>query len=245
MANTKLIIDEVLRKLNSINFNVKGILLEDNSFITLGSDSKIIGRIFELLSHEVLQEFSQENGWSLEVTESQTVYPDFTLKSPNGDMFALDIKSTYRRYNKKNEVLPYSFTLGSYASFLRNNTKNIAHPYDTYKGHIVIGFVYDRTENAEAGIKKTIADEITSPYRNVEYFVQEKHRISGDKPGSGNTENIGSLKSNDINDFINGNSIFSQYDISVFEDYWRRYPKYRAISKEFTTFEEYKTLYLN
>lgn len=34
------------------------------------------------------------------------------------------------------------------------------------------------------------------PYKDVEVFVQEKYKISGDKPGSGNTENIGSFKTN-------------------------------------------------
>ena len=30
----------------------------------------------------------------------------------------------------------------------------------------------------------------------VKYFIQEKYKIAGDKPGSGNTENIGSISSN-------------------------------------------------
>ena len=31
--------------------------------------------------------------------------------------------------------------------------------------------------------------QIAFPYCDVKYFIQEKYKIAGDKPGSGNTEN--------------------------------------------------------
>jgi hypothetical protein len=34
----------------------------------------------------------------------------------------------------------------------------------------------------------------------VDFFVQEKFRITGLMPGSGNTTNIGSFSTNDLND---------------------------------------------
>lgn len=220
------------------SFEAKGLVLTNNKIVTLGSDSKLIGRIFELITHGLLQQICDENQWVLEETESQTVYPDFTIKG-NNKVIAVDVKSTYRRYNKKNQLLRFGFTLGSFASFLRDNTKNIQYPYDTYTDHLVIGFVYDRVANANAGQIRNINDAIQVPYNNVDFFIQDKHKISGDKPGSGNTENIGSFLTNDIQDFIAGNGPFNKLGISVFEDYWKHYPKYRATSKLYTNLEEY------
>lgn len=220
------------------SFEARGLVLSNNSIVTLGSDSKLIGRIFELITHGLLQQICDENNWILEETESQTVYPDFTIQG-NNQKIAVDVKSTYRRYNRNNQIMRFGFTLGSFASFLRDNTKNIQYPYDSYSHHLVIGFVYDRVINANAGHIKNLNDHIQVPYNNIEFFIQDKHKISGDKPGSGNTENIGSFLSNNIQDFVNGNGPFTSLGISVFEDYWKNYPKYRATTKLYTNLSEY------
>lgn len=230
--------EKIYQRLKKSNFNVKGLLLVNGNVVTLGSDSKLIGRIFELISSEILQEICYENGWNLEETESQTVYPDFTISLNDGKKIAIDIKSTYRKYTKTGTA-KFGFTLGSYASFLRNNTKNIAYPYDEYSYHTVIGFVYDRVNGAQGGLVKNINDNITIPYSNVDYFVQEKYKIAGDKPGSGNTENIGSILSTEIEDFKYGRGIFAPLGNGIFEDYWKNYPKYRETIKNYTNFEEY------
>ena len=52
-------------------------------------------------------------------------------------------------------------------------------------------------------------------------FVQEKWRIAIDRPGSGNTKNIGSVSS--IEDLINGNGTFAGLGENVFDDYWINY----------------------
>ena len=80
---------------------------------------------------------------------------------------------------------------------------------------------------------------IEPPFTNVEYFIQEKYKIGGDKPGSGNTENIGTIHSNNINDFKEGKGMFSTLGNAIFEDYWRGFPKYRATSKDYTSLQEY------
>lgn len=233
------LIEKFYEKAEKIDFNVIGLLCSNQDILTLGSDSKLIGRIFELLSFGVLSSICKENSWQLIETESQTVYPDFTIIMRNGDKIAVDIKTTYRRYNSKHKLKKFGFTLGAFASFLRNNTKNIAYPYDEYKQHFVIGFVYDRIENAKAGVVKRLGDEITMPYSNVEFFIQEKYKIAGDKPGSGNTENIGSILSADISDFKQGKGMFAQLGNDVFEQYWRGYPRYRASLKEYTSLKEF------
>jgi len=53
--------------------------------------------------------------------------------------------------------------------------------------------------------------------------VQEKYKIAGKTPGSGNTTNIGSISSNTIRDFKEGNSGFSSKH--EFDEYWRKYEK--------------------
>ena len=232
-------------KAKNINFNVTGLLLENNDVLSLGSDSKLIGRIFELVSFGVLSSICKENGWTLQETESQTVYPDFTIIMEDNKKIAIDIKTTYRRYNAKGQICKFGFTLGAFASFLRNNTKNIAYPYDQYIKHYVIGFIYNRVSGSKAGQVLHIGDTIQPPYNRVEYFIQEKYKIAGDKPGSGNTENIGSILSSDINDFIQGNGVFAKLGNDVFENYWRGYPRYRATEKVYTTLQQYLDLISN
>ena len=239
------LIKSFYNKAKNINFNVTGLLLENNDVLTLGSDSKLIGRIFELVSFGVLNAICKENNWKLEETESQTVYPDFTIIMENNQKIAIDIKTTYRRYNSKGQVCKFGFTLGAFASFLRNNTKNIAYPYDQYIKHYVIGFVYDRVSGSKAGQVLHIGDKIYPPYKGVEYFMQEKYKIAGDKPGSGNTENIGSILTNNFEDFVQGNGLFAKLGNDVFENYWRGYPRYRATVKQYTTLTQYLDLIKN
>jgi hypothetical protein len=206
----------------------------------LGSDSKLIGRIFEIITKGMLERLAKIMGWGFEESDSQTSYPDYTFNMPSGKRIAVDIKTTYRSYKEDGEVAPFGFTLGSFASFLRNGVKNIAHPYGEYTKHYVIGFVYDRVEEAKAGQLITDGKSLYLPYKNVEYFMQEKYKIAGDKPGSGNTENIGTIKSSDISDFINGNGIFAKTGNAEFEEYWRGYPKYRATVRNYTSYAEFK-----
>lgn len=205
-----------------------------------GSDSKIIGRLFEVISRQAVIKTADDLGYIWEESQSQTVYPDFKLKKPNGRYIAIDIKSTYRKYTKRGIVSPFGFTLGSFASFLRDNTKNISAPYDQFDAHYIIGFLYTREEDPSIE-KSTFADinTIKPAYKDVEFFVQEKYKISGDKPGSGDTENIGTIKSRNIDDFINGNSPFSILGNAAFEDYWRHYPKYRSTTSNYRNLSEY------
>jgi len=157
------------------------------------------------------------------MSDRQTVYPDFTmLKSENDfDKIAIDIKTTYRKFDKSGKLKKFGYTLGSFASFIRNNTKNIMYPYNTYSQHYVIGFLYSRNEYSIEGkiVNSAELDSILPPYKDVEFFVQEKYKIAGDKPGSGNTENIGSFLTTNINDFKLGNGPFSILGKDIYEEY--------------------------
>lgn len=236
-----LIKSELETELNSSSFYIKGILFDDGkSFITIGNDSKFIGRIFELFVIPVFERICSKYGWIFEPTEKQNTYPDFNIVIGNDEYIAIDVKTTYRKKGK------IKFTLGSYTSFIRDNKKNIKYNYKKYKFHYVIGFVYDRNQKATEGKIFNIKEKVDPSFNNVEWFFQEKYKISGDKPGSGNTENIGSIVSNKIDDFKNGNGLFTKYGKmaeQVFNDYWRNYPKYRDKEKKYTdikTYEDFK-----
>lgn len=225
------------------NWYVKGIIDSDSNIITLGTDSKLIGRIFELKSNALLQEIADEHeGYILKKSETQTEYPDFYFECPDGKRIAIDIKTTYLDLNnpiKKRQKKDIWYTLGSYKSFLQDGKKNINGTYEDYKGHYVIGFVYDRLNNNEDGqvlpYSKENIDDMGCPYENVRVWVQEKYKITGLTEKSGDTTNIGSITSENIADFINGNGPFSVMNKLICDDYWKNYKK----ETKYKTIEDY------
>lgn len=54
-----------------------------------------------------------------------------------------------------------------------------------------------------------------------QFFLQEKYRIASDRPGSGNTKNIGSVI--EIDKLINGTGTFATLGEQIFDDYWMYY----------------------
>lgn len=230
-------------KENNYNWEVSALASTDGKYYSLGSDSKLIGRIFELISQNILKEIAEENGYILLPSPKQTVYPDFTFMKNEDDKekIAVDIKTTYRNFKRNGEPSGYVFTLGSYASFMRDGKKNISFPYNEYAHHYVICFLYTRNEKANEGqvYNGSELDSIPVPYKDVKVFVQEKYKIAGEKPGSGNTENIGSFKTNRMDYLINGEGPFSELGLEVFEDYWSGYPEYRVKDKNYTNISEY------
>lgn len=199
-------------KMEHVSLDTYGIIDPSGNIHTLGTDSKIIGRIFEMFTQPVLEEIAAEHGMILETPEAQTVYPDFIMMNRNdpADKIAIDVKTTYIDTDQST----IKFTLGSYGSYMRNNTKNIAYQYTDYVKHYVIGFVYKR--NGQAQESKIYSyderEKIIFPYYDVKYFIQEKYRIAGEKPGSGNTENIGSFSTKNFLDIKNGNGPFARLD---------------------------------
>lgn len=232
-----LIISSFYEKMADVNFEAYGILDSSNKIHTLGTDSKIIGRIFEMFTQPVLEQIAAENGYILKTPESQTVYPDFILmKSERStDKIAIDIKTTYIDSDQST----IKFTLGSFGSYMRNNTKNIEYKYTDYSKHYVIGFVYKRNDAAQESRVYKFEDrsEIAFPYYDVKYFIEEKYKIAGDKPGSGNTENIGSFSTKRFSDLKNGNGPFSELGQDAFDIYWKYYPKYRSTEQAYTSLD--------
>ena len=208
-------------------WEILGLLNRRHEVLAYGSDSKIIGRIFEIVIEPVLSKAAEELGYELGVSEQQTVYPDFWFRKPNGHYVGIDVKSTYRKYKRDGSLSSFNFTLGAYSSFMRNGTKNIYKNYSDYDSQYIIGFLYSRNHNATRGTTALVdADSIISEYNSVEYFIQEKYKIGGQKKGSGNTNNIATFKSNNLEDFKNGLGYFSYLGEDVFNDYWKHYPLY-------------------
>ena len=91
--------------------------------------------------------------WSFENRSSKTT----TLISlscgdeSDNQKIAVDVKTTYRRFTAGG-TWKAGFTLGSYTSFMRRNTKNIVFPYERYAKHYIIGFIYTRVEVGESKV---------------------------------------------------------------------------------------------
>jgi hypothetical protein len=219
-------------------WEVEGFIDTRGYVYPIDTDTKVISTIFERLSSPALRSIARSHGYVVE-TANQTTYPDFTLSKydQNGVLVhrvAVDIKTTYR----SNMM---GLTLRGYNSFLRNNTKNILHPYDTYHEHWIIGFVY--TQNAafqEYDLDNMpVQGQISCPYSEVVVFVRSKHVLSGVRAGSGNTKNIGSIRVPDPNHFNTQTGPFTQFTRSkdAHDHYWRNYESYnRDINDALTLF---------
>lgn len=226
-----------------ITWEAVGFYSPDGRVYPFGTDTKVISTVFEALAGPIIKEIADEFGYIVEGSE-QTVYPDFTLtpKRLKTSRIAVDIKTTYRRFNSKGEVSPFRYTLGSYTSFLRSPgaAKNIKYPYKEYSDHWVIGFLYTRRPGVAAKVyyKPEEISALLCPYLDVEYFVQEKHKIVGYTPASGNTTNIGSFPTSNIEDLRTGIGPFAKYDKKVCDNYWRRFAA-KAADRAYSNIEEF------
>lgn len=236
--------DELEQQFNSLQsfWDIKGIIDSAKRIYTLGYDTKVISSIFELISTPLIEEIARRNNLEIIYSSSQTTYPDFTLRGEilQGSLIAIDVKSTYRRFYSGSPNYRCGFTLGSYTSFLRNNTKNIVFPYNQYKEHWIVGFIYTRSKEFTTGIRNIEEiDQIVPAIQDVEFLVQEKYKIASDQPGSGNTANIGSVT--DPQTLKTGTGPFSSLGNQVFEDYWRNY-KTRAMAQRTGQPQSYSNL---
>ncbi len=203
-----------------ITWEAQGFYASNGKVYPFGTDSKVLSTVFESFSAPLILEIAKKHNYDVAFAK-QTIYPDFTL-TPAGKLserIAIDIKTTYQVGNKS-----IGFTLGSYTSFLRNGTKNISFPYSEYSEHWIIGFVYRRCDDIAAKVYEVKKrEDLQCPYKDVRYFIQEKYKIAGKRPGSGNTTNIGSFSTKDIEDLREGNGPFADLGEEAFEDYWRNY----------------------
>lgn len=226
------------------DWTVKGFVDIYKNIYTISVDTKVISKIMELMLFPVIQKFATENKLKIVLSEHQNHYPDVTFVSENGEKIALDLKSTYRtRDNTVNGM-----TLGAFTGYFRNreSNKNITFPYSEYSKHYILGVIYTRQEDLPdefAVYKIDDLKNILSVIKNFKFFLQEKYKIATDRPGSGNTKNIGSVTS--IEDLSKGRGIFSDLGVEVFDDFWTNYltkDMARAIDSKvpYRNFKEYR-----
>lgn len=232
----------VFTSTKSKDWTIKGFIDVYKNVYTISSDTKIISKILEIHIFPQILKFAEEIGYDLLLVEKQNWYPDLTfINKLNPEiMFAVDIKTTYRK--KDNTA---GFTLGSHGAYFkeRDKSKNIQFPYNKYSGHFCLGIIYTRAAqddttsetsvfqindfndniySSKVGIREVTnidnLDSITSVIRDLDFFVAEKWKIASDKQGSGNTANIGSITN--IDDLKNEEGTFSKLGEDWFDDYW-------------------------
>ncbi len=201
---------------------VKGFIDIAKNIYTISVDTKVVSKIMELLLFPKICQFAQNHGYKMVLCKEQNFYPDVTFIDNEGNKFAVDLKSTYR----KNEKDVNGMTLGAFTGYFRDrkSKKNITFPYEEFTGHFVLGVIYSRTDGNIDERKIYPLSElqnISSVIRDFTFFVQEKFRIATDRPGSGNTKNIGSVTK--IDELIQGRGPFASMGENIFDDYWMYY----------------------
>lgn len=204
------------------NWTVKGFIDITRNIYTISADTKVISKVLEIMLFPKIQQFAKENNLNIILCKEQNFYPDITFIYKNNRKIALDLKTTYRR----SETIVSGFTLGAFTGYFRDrkSTKNITFPYSEYKKHYVLGIIYtNQDEHIDEYKIYSIKDlrRILSVIKDIELILQEKYKIATDRPGSGNTKNIGSTIK--IEELRNGTGIFAKHGLRVFDDYWMYY----------------------
>lgn len=216
-------------------WNIKGFIDIFRNVYAFSSDSKVISKILEIHLLPELLRLGNITGYDIEPAEKQNWYPDFTFICRNNTdiKFAVDIKTTYK--DEKHEGFCNGFTLGSHGEYFadRSSTKNIQYPYSFYSGHFCLGIIYSRnifTSYNEKIYSVNEIEKIPSVIKDFIFFAAEKWKIASDKPGSGNTANIGSVQY--INDILNGNGVFAEAGEELFDDYWVNFGRINIRDKD-------------
>ncbi|WP_350455618.1 type II restriction endonuclease [Macellibacteroides fermentans] len=202
---------------------VKGFIDIYKNIYTITLDTKVVSKVIEILLIPAFNKFAEKNNLKLELAPQQNFYPDLTfICKDSGEKYAVDIKSTMK--DDENKIK--SMTLGAFTGYFRNraSSKNTKYPYGDYSGHFVFGVVYTQIIDSVNEKEKYTIDElgeIQSVIKDFVFFVQPKYKIATDRPGSGNTKNIGSVAN--LDDLINGNGKFSTLGEDIFDDYWMFY----------------------
>lgn len=206
---------------DSQDWIVKGFIDIDKNVHTITNDTKVVSKIIEILLIPKLDAFAKDNGLKLELSSKQNFYPDLTFKDEQGNLFAVDFKSSYYEGDSANGL-----TLGSYWGYFRDrdSIKNTDHAYNSYCSHIVLGILYKQSVFAVNEKSVYSVDELSAIHSVIEnfiFFVQPKWKIANDIPGSGNTRNIGGITN--IRKLIEGEGPFATLGEDVFDDYWKGY----------------------
>ena len=201
---------------------VKGFIDVYKNIYTISVDTKVVSKIIELMLFPMISQFASKHGYKMVLSEHQNHYPDISFITPDNAKIALDIKSTYRL----DAETVNGFTLGAFTGYFRQrqSKKNTTFPYDQYAAHFVLGIIYSRSDEFHDERRIYALSElksIVSVVKDFGFLLQEKWRIAGAHPGSGNTKNIGSVTN--IETLVEGKGPFAVHGQEMFDDYWMNY----------------------
>jgi hypothetical protein len=79
-----------------ITYDAKAIITADSSLYPLGTDTKVLSSVFELIIRPAVYEVARRNGLVVKEARAQNYYPDFTLMHNESDLakIAVDVKTT-------------------------------------------------------------------------------------------------------------------------------------------------------
>ena len=102
---------------------------------------------------------------------------DFSRPS-TGSLFAVDIKSTYRK-----NATDVNGNIGAFTGYFRkrDTNKNTLYPYNKYSGHFVLGVIYSQCLDAIDERKSFTLDDLSkipSVIKDFYFFAQPKYRIA-------------------------------------------------------------------
>jgi len=232
---------------------IKGFLDVFKNVYTITADTKIVSKILEIHLFPRLLEFAHKIGYRIVLTEHQNHYPDFSFVHKDDDRirFAVDLKTTFRKgvdvngytlgshgkyfqdpTSTKNVRFPYGSYVGHFCLgliYTRTDMKAAnKKAADADLEEMAVYSVNELGSNPEAAPAtkrrnvKTLL-EITSVMKDLQFFACEKWEIASDQEGSGNTENIGGIKS--IENIIGGRGVFFRLGENIFNEYWSNYAK--------------------
>jgi hypothetical protein len=78
------------------HWSIRSIVDNEMNMFTLTTDTKVTSKIFEMQILPYLIAACAERNWELIQADHQNTYPDFSIRTGDGTLIALDIKSTYR-----------------------------------------------------------------------------------------------------------------------------------------------------
>lgn len=122
---------------------VKGFIDVNKNVYAITNDTKVVSKIIEIILIPQLEFFAKRHGLAMEFPSAQNFYPDITFRDEDGNLFAVDFKSSYYGDDKRVNGL----TLGSYWGYFRNRDvkRNTDYPYGDYKCHLVLGMLYKQS----------------------------------------------------------------------------------------------------
>ena len=159
--------------------------------------------MFERIGIEAGVSIARAHAFATNISPSGLVYPDLEIQGPTGELFALDVKTCQLR----SETLTSGFTLGTYRGYFRGSPRNLrpGRLYRDYSEHWILGIIYVPA----------------CPFDQHEIVVWPKYRLAGQRTGSRNTSNIGSVT--DLGLLRNGLGPFAALGEKAFEAFWRAY----------------------